>query len=140
MRNRIVAIAAAALAVAALGACSPKPRSPISSTASVTVNGNDANIHVVNCSQLEWYRTIDIGGDFAGAKVVIDQRAEPLTAESVRIQNLGGFTGMYSAHDGGNADMSLSGDRFTITGTANGYKTDNPGEAASATFKIIATC
>ncbi|MCV7377777.1 hypothetical protein BST11_03870 [Mycobacterium alsense] len=140
MRNRIVVLAVATVAVAGLGACSPKPQTQISSTASVTVDGHDAKIHVVKCSQLEWYRTIAIGGDFAGATVVIDQRAEPLTAESVRIQNLGGFTGMYSAHDGGNADMSLSGDRFTITGTANGYKTDKPGDAASASFKIVATC
>jgi Mycobacterium 19 kDa lipoprotein antigen len=140
VRSRVVVVAAAALAVAGLGACSPKPQSQLSSTASVTVNGNDAKINVVKCTQLEWYRTIDIGGDFAGAKVVIDQRAEPLTTESVRIQNLGGFTGMYSAHDGGNADMSLSGDKFTITGTASGYKADQPTEPATATFKIIATC
>lgn len=140
MRDGIVTVAAAALAVTGVVACSPKPQSQLSSTASVTVNGNDAKINVVKCTQLEWYRTIDIGGDFAGAKVVIDQRAQPLTAESVRIQNLGGFTGMYSAHDGGSADMSLSGDRFTITGTANGYKSDKPTEPATATFKIAATC
>ncbi|ORW96688.1 hypothetical protein AWB92_07055 [Mycobacterium sp. IEC1808] len=140
MGNRMVVVAAAALAVAGLGACSPKPQTQLSSTASVTVNGNDAKINVVKCNQLEWYRTIDIGGDFAGAKVVIDQRAEPLTAQSVRIQNLGGFTGMYSKDDGGNADMSLSGEKFTITGTANGFKTDKPNEPASASFKIIANC
>lgn len=136
----MVVVAAAALAVAGLGACSPKPQTQLSSTASVTVNGNDAKINVVKCNQLEWYRTIDIGGDFAGAKVIIDQRAEPLTAQSVRIQNLGGFTGMYSKDDGGNADMSLSGEKFTITGTANGFKTDKPNEPASASFKIIANC
>ncbi|WP_442931923.1 lipoprotein LpqH [Mycobacterium sp. 050134] len=56
-----------------------------------------------------------------------------------RFQNLGGFTGMYSRHDGGNASMSLSGDKFTITGTANGHKSDKPAEPASATFKIIAS-
>lgn len=123
-----------------LGACTSRPPTQVSSTASVTVNGNDANIHVVKCSQLEWYRTIDIGGDFAGATVVIDQRAEPLTTESVRIRNLGGFTGMYSQGDGGDADMSLSGDRFTITGTANGYNTDKPGEPVTVAFKIVATC
>lgn len=123
-----------------LGACTSRPPTQVSSTASVTVNGNDANIHVVKCSQLEWYRTIDIGGDFAGATVVIDQRAEPLTTESVRIRNLGGFTGMYSRGDGGDADMSLSGDRFTITGTANGYNTDKPGEPVTVAFKIVATC
>ena len=140
MHNRIAATAAVALAVVVLGACSPRPQTQISSTASVTVNGNDAKLNVVKCSQLEWYRTINIGGDFAGATVVIDQRAEPLTAESVRIQNLGGFTGRYSQGDGGNADMSLNGDKFTIIGTANGYKVDKPGEPATATFKIIVAC
>jgi hypothetical protein len=140
VQNRIAAAAAAVLAVAGLGACSPRPHTQISSTASVTVNGNDAKINVVRCSQLEWYRTIDIGGDFAGAKVVIDERAQPLSTMSVRIQNLGGFTGMYSKDDGGSADMSLSGDKFTITGTATGFKIDKPSEPASADFKIIATC
>ncbi len=38
------------------------------------------------------------------------------------------------------ANMSLSGGKFTITGTANGYKVDKPGEPATATFKIVATC
>ncbi len=140
MQNRIAAAIAAVLAVVGLGACSSGPHTQISSTASVTVNGNDAKINVVKCNQLEWYRTIDIGGDVAGAKVVIDGRTQPLTTLSVRIQNLGGFTGMYSKDDGGDADMSFSGDKFTITGTANGFKTDKPGEPASAAFKIVATC
>ncbi len=135
MQNRIAAPVAAALAVAVLGACTSRPQTQLSSTASVSVNGNDANIHVVKCSQLEWYRTIDIGGDFAGATVVIDEHAQPLFAESVRIQNLGGFTGMYSKDDGGEANMSFSGDKFTITGTANGHKADKPGEPATADFQ-----
>ena len=140
MPNRIVAAAGVALAVAVLGACTPRPGTPISSTASVTVDGNDARIQAVKCAQLEWYRTIYIGGDYAGAQVVVDEHAQPLTATSVHIQNLGGFTGMYSKDDGGEANMSLNGDKFTITGTANGFKTDKPGEPATATFKINATC
>ena len=140
MHKRIGALVGTALAVAALGACSPKPQTPLSSTASVAVNGNDAKINVVKCYQQEWYRTIDIGGDFAGAKVVIDGRKEPMITESVRIQNLGGFTGMYSKDDGGDADLRFSGDKFTITGTANGYKSDNSMQPATATFKIVATC
>jgi hypothetical protein len=106
----------------------------------VAADGRDAKINVVKCYQQEWYRTIDIGGDFAGAKVVIDGRKEPMTTESVRIRNLGGFTGMYSKDDGGDANMSFSGDKFTITGTAHGYKSDKPGEPATASFKIIAAC
>ncbi|BBX63398.1 putative lipoprotein LppE [Mycobacterium saskatchewanense] len=140
MPHRVTVAAVSVFALIGIAACSPKPQTQLSSTASVTVDGNDANMNVVKCTQQEWYRTIDIGGDFAGAKVVIDQRTDPLVAESVRIQNLGGFTGMYSLHDGGGASMSLSGDKFTITGTANGHKSDKPAEPASATFKIVATC
>jgi hypothetical protein len=106
----------------------------------VTVNGNDTNFQVVKCGQLEWTRTIDIGGNFAGAKVVIDEGAQPASAQSVRIQNLGGFTGMYSRGDGGNADTSMTGDKFTVSGTASGYKTDRSGEPATATFKIVVSC
>ena len=139
MRNRI-AVAAAAIAVAVLGACTPRSQTPLSGTASVTVNGNDAKFNVVTCTQVQWYRTIHIGGDFAGATIVVDGRSERAIAESVRIQNVGGFTGMYSQGGGGDADMSLSADKFTITGTANGYRVDKPNEPATATFKILATC
>jgi lipoprotein LpqH len=139
VRNRI-AVVAAAVTVALLGACTPRPPTQLSSTASVTVNGNDANFHIVKCSQLQWTRTIDIGGNFAGAKVVIDEGAQPASAESVQIRNLGGFTGMYSRGGDGDADMSMSGDKFTVTGTASGYKTDKPGEPSTAKFKIVVTC
>jgi ipoprotein LpqH len=139
VRNRI-AVAAAAVTVALLGACTPRPPTQLSSTASVTVNGNDANFHIVKCSQLQWTRTVDIGGNFAGAKVVIDEGAQPASAESVQIRNLGGFTGMYSRGGDGDADMSMSGDKFTVTGTASGYKTDKPGEPSTAKFKIVVTC
>ena len=133
-------IFSAVLAVAVLGSCTPRQQTLISPTASVIVNGDTTNVSVVKCDQLEWYRTIDIGGEFAGAKVVIDQRKEPIIAESVHIKNLGGFTGMYSQGDGGSADMSLSGDRYTITGSVTGFKTDKPGEPASAAYKIVARC
>ena len=136
----VVSVVAAAFAVAGLGACSPKPQTPLSSTASVTVDGADTKINIVKCYQQEWYRTIAIGGDFAGAKVVIDGRGQPPSAQSVRIQNMGGFTGMYSKDDGGDATMSVSGDKVTITGTAHGYKSATPAEPATATFAITATC
>lgn len=139
MQNRIVA-AAAVLTVALVGACTSRPPNQIASTASVTVNGNDRNFHIVKCSQREWSRTIEIGGNFAGAKLVIDESAQPATVESVHIQNLGGFSGMYSRGDGGSADMSMTGDKFTVSGTANGYRTDKPGEPADATYKIFVSC
>jgi len=139
MRHRTAA-AAAVLVAAFLGACTAQTRTEVSSSASVTVNGTDAKVNIVKCTQVQWYRTIHIGGDTAGATVVVDGRAERPTAESVRLQNLGGFTGMYSRSGGGDADMSLSGEKFTITGTANGYQVDKPNEPTTATFKIIVAC
>jgi ipoprotein LpqH len=140
VRNRIAAAAVAAVAVAALASCTSRPQTAMSSTASVTVNGTGTDFHVVKCTQVEWLRTIQIGSDFSGAKVVIDQRGAPATAESVRIQNLAGFSGMYSQGDGGDANMSMNGEKYTIAGTATGYKTDKPSEPATATFRITAAC
>jgi ipoprotein LpqH len=140
VRNQITAAAVAGLAIAILGSCTSRQQTQLASTASVTVNGNGTDFHVVKCSQVEWIRRIEIGSDFAGAEVVIDQRRAPATAESVHIQNLGGFSGMYSQGDGGDAKMSINGEKYTIAGTANGYKTDKPSEPATATFKITAAC
>ena len=141
MPNRIAAAAGATFTVVVLSACSALPQTPLASTASVTVDGHDAKIQVVKCGQLGWNRTIDIGGDFSGATAVVDQSAHPFTATSVHIKNLGGFTGMYSAGGGGGgATASLNGDTFTIAGSANGFKTDKPGEPATADFKITVTC
>ena len=139
MPKRIAAVAVA-LCVVVLGACTPRPRTPLGGTASVTVNSHEAKFQIVKCTQVEWYRTIDIGGNFAGVTVAVDERAEPVTAKSVHIRNLGGFTGMYSQGGEGDATTSLSSGKFTITGTAHGSKADNPNEPATATFKIIATC
>jgi ipoprotein LpqH len=85
-------------------------------------------------------RTIEIGGEVSGATVVIDQHQTPVTATSVHIQNLSGFTGMWSPHDGSTANASLNGDTFTVSGTADGYKSDKPTEPATADFKIVASC
>jgi hypothetical protein len=47
---------------------------------------------------------------------------------------------MYTQGGGSSANVSLNGDTFTITGSANGFKTDKPGEPAAADFTIVATC
>nr|WP_255362195.1 lipoprotein LpqH [Mycobacterium sp. 852002-10029_SCH5224772] len=126
--------------MALLGACTSRSSPQISSSASVTVNGHERNFHIVKCGQREWTRMIDIGSNFAGAKVVVDENAQPAAAESVHIRNVGGFSGMYSRGGDSNADMSMTGDKFTVSGTANGYRTDKPSEPATATFKIVVTC
>lgn len=136
-----IRIALAAGAVVSLAACATQPPAPSASTASVTVDGKEKKFNQVKCTQVEWLRTIDIGGDFSGAKVLLDGRHEPVTAQSVRIQNVGGFTGMYSQGDGSDAaQTSFSGGKFKISGTAHGSKADKPNEPETATFKVAGTC
>jgi hypothetical protein len=138
--GRPIFAAVAALAAGVLGACTSPPQTPLASTASVTVNGIVTKFEVVKCTQVQWYRTIHIGGDLAGATVVMDGRADRASAESVRIQSVGGFTGMYSQGAGDAANTRFDGSTYLVTGTANGATTANPTEPASADFKISAKC
>jgi hypothetical protein len=138
--RRAIAAAVAALAAGALGACTSPPQTPIASTASVTVNGIVTKFDVVKCTQVQWYRMIHIGGKLAGATVVVDGNADRAIAESVRIQNVGGFTGMYSQGAGDAAHTRFDGSTYLITGTAHGATTANPTEPASADFKVSTKC
>jgi lipoprotein LpqH len=149
VRNRI-ALAAAGLLLPGLVACSSETSVNHPSQASVTVNGTTAGKQSVTCNQQannppgqpsQWFWTISIGDqNVAGAKVGLDGSTEKLVANYVRIQNLAGFTGMYSKDGGTEAQTSFASDTFTITGKARGYTTSSPNETAEADFKIIATC
>jgi lipoprotein LpqH len=150
VQNRIAAAIAGGLVVAGLVACSSEPTVNHPSRASVTVNGNTASKQSITCNQQannlpgqgpEWYWTIAIGDQkVAGAKVSLNGSGEKLVTNSVRIQNLGGFTGMYTRDTGSEAQTSFASDTFTISGKARGYNTSEPAEPAEADFKIIATC
>jgi hypothetical protein len=151
MKTRVVVVAAAAVAVAGLAACSSGPQPDHPSQASVSINGSTvASRQIVTCSQqantvpgtqAQWYWTIAVGDkNVSGVRALLNGSTDKLTAESVHILNLGGFTGTYSIDDGGQASASFGSETFTITGTANGFNTYKPNEPATATFKIVATC
>jgi hypothetical protein len=137
-----VAVTAAMLALAVVGACSSDKQPNHPSQASVTINGTTvASKQRVTCVQQQWRWTINIGDqNVAGAKALVSNTDGNMVADSVHIRNLGGFTGMYAAHDGGSANVSFSSETFTITGKAQGYSSYKSGEPAEATFKIVATC
>jgi ipoprotein LpqH len=151
VRKRIVVVAAAVAAVAGAAACSSEPPPNHPSQASVTINGNTvASKQSVTCSQQannlpgskpQWFWTIAVGDrDVSGVRAMINGSGDNLTAESVHILNLGGFTGTYSSGDGGEANATFASETFTITGKADGFNTYQPDEPATATFKIVATC
>ena len=88
-----------------------------------------------------WGRMGAVGDrEVSGVRAMLNGSGENLTAESVHILNLGGFTGTYAKDDGGEASASFGSETFTITGTANGFNTYKPDQPATATFKIVATC
>jgi len=58
----------------------------------------------------------------------------------VTIRNLGGFTGSHHAGLGGQAKVTQTGRTYDITGTADGFQTDQPSFRASGTFTIRVAC
>src|ERR1700758_5422451 len=151
MQKRVVVVTVAAVAVTGVAACSSEPQPSHPSQASVTINGNTvASKQTVTCfqqantlpgAQPQWYWTIAVGDrNVSGVRAMLNGSTDKLTAESVHILNLGGFTGTYAKDDGGEASASFGSETFTITGTANGFNTYKPDQPATATFKIVATC
>jgi hypothetical protein len=150
VQNRIATVTVTALLIAGLAACSSEQANH-PSQATVAINGNTvATKQRVVCNQQldalpgkpqQMFWAISIGDQqVSGARVMLNDSGQNLVANSVRIQNLGGFTGMYSRDDGGEANASFASETFTISGTAEGFNTYQPGESAKATFKIVATC
>jgi hypothetical protein len=145
MENRILAAAAAALAIAGVTGCSsqppaePPPGTLPRITAQVTVNGTDTGTTAANCSQVLGAWTISTGDDKAGVTAVVDT-GDTVSAKSVQIRNLAGFSGTSWEGHAGDADATLLGDTWVISGTVEGFKTDDPTKPATALFKIRANC
>lgn len=139
MLIRFSAASGAALVAVALAACS-SPGLTAASTASVKVNGVEAvRTDHVTCSKVQWLLMIDIADKTRGARLLLDESGEVPSSKAVHIDNLGGFSGMYSEGDGGSAHLTLGGGRFTISGVADGFNTDS-NEPASAKYEITAKC
>jgi lipoprotein LpqH len=148
VENRFVAVAGAALAVVAgVAGCSssppaepPQPGTLPPNTAQLTINGRDmGRTHALSCSQVQRLWTIDAGDHTSGATTILES-GDNVAAKFVEIRNVGGFSGTYWEGNGGNADASIVGNTWTVSGTVDGFNTDNPTKPASGTFKIKANC
>jgi lipoprotein LpqH len=139
--------AATAAAMLALVGCSstppeyqPPPGALVAGTAQVTVNGQDAGTtNAVQCDATGPLTTITTGDQASGVTAMVSNAAE-LTADSVSIRNLGGFTGSYNAGLGGTAKVTMIDRTYEITGTADGFHTDRPSFRASGTFAVKVSC
>ena len=83
--------------------------------------------------------TIDIGDDQSGSTAVVSNAAD-LRVESVSIRNLSGFTGSYNQNLGDPAKVSMTGATYDLSGTAEGFATDNPSFRKSGNFSIKVSC
>jgi lipoprotein LpqH len=139
MENRLIAVAVGVLVVGAVG-CAAQPQALGSTTAKVTINGQSTGgPHAVRCSQTGWMWIIETPDEAKGFKAVFDT-GDTVKAQSVDFHDFGGFTGSYWNGNIGDAEVSSSGGKFTINGTADGAFTDNPSNPVTATFRIEAAC
>jgi hypothetical protein len=138
METRLIAVAA--VLVAGVAGCASQPPALGSKTAKVTIDGTDTGgLHAVDCSQTGWSWIIETPNKAKGFTAVVDTGAN-LTAQRVDFRDLGGFTGSYWINNIGKADVTSTGGKYTITGSADGSFTEKPGKAATVTFRIVADC
>jgi ipoprotein LpqH len=93
----------------------------------------------VKCAQIGSLTTITTGDTAAGVKALVSNETG-LTAKSVTITDLGGFTGSYMKGLDSKADVSMTAQTYIIRGTAEGFVTDNPGVRTPGTFAIQVAC
>jgi len=144
VRTRWAVAAAALLAVAGCSSSppdyKPAPGTLIAGTAQVTVNGqNTGTTQAVQCTSTGSLTTISTGDQTSGVTALVSNRDE-LTAASVGINNVAGFTGSYNAGLGGTAKVTMKGRTYDISGTADGFDTANPSFRTSGTFAVKVAC
>ncbi len=109
-------------------------------TARITINGNEiAERPIVRCQQAEWVWLIETIPPQPGfnAQVRTGAGVEPL---SVRIDDLGGFTGGVTNATPGATKATIVDGSFVITGTADGFYDGNISNTGTATFEVQLDC
>ena len=98
-----------------------------------------ASTHAVSCLPLGWLTIVTIGDKTTGVTAYVSNK-DSLSAKSVGIRDLGGFTGSYDDGLGGNATVSMTNQTYSINGIARGFNITNPSATATGTFAIKVSC
>jgi ipoprotein LpqH len=139
MDNRLVVAVAAAFVVGVAG-CSSPPAALGGTTAKVTINGQSAgDPAAVTCLQTGWLWQIKTHDEAKGFTVALDTGDE-VKVRSVDFNDFGGFNGTVWQGKVGQAEVTGTGGKFTIEGSADGNFTDKPSDEVTATFRIEANC
>jgi hypothetical protein len=112
----------------------------VAGTAQVTINGqNVGTTEAVSCTPAGSLTTITTGDQASGVTALISNKDE-LAADTVSINNVGGYTGSYNRGLGGDAKVTMTGRTYDISGTADGFDTASPSFRKAGTFAIKVAC
>jgi ipoprotein LpqH len=145
MQKQFFNAAAAALVTAGAAACSSVSVTPPAGeipggTARVTVNDRALpTVNTVKCTPIRSLTTITAGNGAQGVTAQVSNDTG-LTAKTININNMGGFTGRYASELEGHADVNMAGQTYIFRGTAEGFDADNPGVRTSKTFAVEISC
>ena len=139
MGNRSVIAAVIVVVVASCAGCFTHSAKPTEQTARITVDNDTRTSHAVTCDQVQWLLTAHIAAAPASVRVLLKLDSEKPKLESVNIDNFAGFTGVADA-GAGDAKVAFADGTYTITGTAEGSRLNDPRVSLTAPFKIEVGC
>ena len=109
-------------------------------TAVLTVEGkNVGTTYSVRCESIGWTTRIRTDLRSSGINAMVS-KADRLTADFVRLQDLDGFTGSYERGLQGEAAVTMTGPTYHITGAALGFNQAQPTRLKAETFTVTVSC
>ncbi len=139
MQNRWTAVAFITIAAAGVAGCGQAQTMP-RKAARVTIDGTTRTARPAACSQIQSYRTLDIGDENGHVEAVVVLSGYRAIPQWVKIRNVDGFTGSYWQGGVGDAHADVTNSAYTITGSAYGINRSNPNKTVTTDFKITAEC
>jgi ipoprotein LpqH len=139
---RLVGLAGALVAAASASGCglvAPPPSQPSEQSGRITIDGHARQTQSVSCSQVQWFLTIDASAEPGHAQAFLQLGGDRPIVQTINIVNIDDINGNIGG-DVGNAEASLDGSTYTISGTAVGSDSANPGQTRELPFEIKAPC
>jgi len=142
MKSRSAGIAVALAAAAVLSGCGltgTPPNEPPVQSGRITIGGNARTTQSVKCTQVQWSLAIEASTDPGRAEAFLQLGGEKPLVQTVNIENIDDVHGV-AGGDLGNAEASINGGIYTITGTVVGADSAHPGQTRTMPFEIKAPC
>lgn len=136
--SRFVTAAATVLVVASCAGCFSSQK-VTEKTARITVDNNTRISHAITCNQVQWLLTANITAAPATVRVLLKLDSDKPKLESVNINNFVGFNGVADS-GAGDAKATFANGTYTVTGTAEGSRLNDPRVSMTAPFKIEVGC